>query len=174
LENKAGIAENWIASRSAPVQNSIAMTEWISTKTAMQLLGVGSTTVKRWADDGTLASMRTPGGHRRFRRVEVERLLRQQPATGKDSEIDEWINMLIEESDVLRIRGEIYVLRDQLGGWYRATDFLDNVMREICTRRSNDDEFDAQSVIAAGRLGLARTTIEAGVVSGETITSQLT
>ena len=150
------------------------MTEWISTKTAMQLLGVGSTTVKRWADDGTLASMRTPGGHRRFRRDAVERFLRQQPATGKDLEIDEWIKLLAEESDVLRIRGEIVKLRDQLGGWYRVADFLDNVMREIWSRRSNDDEFDARSVIAAGRLGLARTTIEAGVVSGDTTTSRLT
>ena len=148
--------------------------EWISTKKAMELLGVGSTTVKRWADDGTLASMRTPGGHRRFRRDAVERLLRQQPATGKDFEIDEWIKLLTEESDVLKIRGEIYQLRDQLGGWYRAADFLDNVMREICARRSKDDEFDARSVIAAGRLGLARTTIEAGVIFGETETSQLT
>ena len=73
-----------------------------------------------------------------------------------------------------RIRGEIYQLRDQLGGWYRAADFLDNVMREIWIRRSNDDEFNARSVIAAGRLGLARTTIAAGVLSGETETSQLT
>ncbi len=150
------------------------MTDWISTKKAMALLGVSSTTIKRWADEGTLASTRTAGGHRRFQRDAVERLLRQQPATGKNSEIDEWIRLLTEESDVLRIRGEIYQLRDQLGGWYRAADFLDNVMREIWTRRSDDDEFDARSVIAAGRLGLARTTIEAGGISGETETSQLT
>ena len=150
------------------------MAEWISTKKAMALLGVGSTTVKRWADDGTLANMRTPGGHRRFRRDAVELLLRQQPATGNDLHIDEWIKLLTEESDVLRIRGEIYQLRDQLGGWYRAADFLDNVMREIWIRRSNDDEFNARGVIAAGRLGLARTTIAAGVISGETETSQLT
>jgi len=148
--------------------------EWISTKKAKSLLGVGSTTIKRWADDGTLASMRTPGGHRRFRRDAVERLLRQQPATGKDLEIDGWIKLLVGESDVMRIRGEIYQLRDQLGGWYRAADFLDNVMREIWTRRSNDDEFDTRSVIAAGRLGLARTIVEAGVMSGETDTKHLT
>ena len=61
------------------------MTEWISTKEAMQRLGVGATTIKRWADQGTLPSRRTVGGHRRFRCDEVDRLLRQQPATGKDS-----------------------------------------------------------------------------------------
>jgi len=149
------------------------MTEWISTKKAMSLLGVGSTTIKRWADDGTLASMRTPGGHRRFRRDAVERLLREQPATGKDLEIDEWIKLLTEENDIMTIRGEIYQLRDQLGGWHRAAEFLENVMREIWTRRSNDDEFDARSVIAAGRLGLARTIVEIGVTSGEADTKHI-
>lgn len=150
------------------------MTEWISTKKAMSLLGVGSTTIKRWADQGKLPHLRTEGGHRRFRRDAVDRILQRQSTTNEDSAIDQWIDLLTEESDVMRIRGEISHLRLQLGGWYRASDFLDNVMREIWTRRSNDDEFDARSVIAAGRLGLARTTIEAGGISGETETSQLT
>ncbi len=149
------------------------MTDWISTKKAMALLGVSSTTIKRWADEGTLASTRTAGGHRRFRRDAVERLLRQQPATGKDLEIDEWIKLLTEESDVMRIRGEIYELRDQLGGWYRAADFLDNVMREIWSRRSDDEEFDARSVIAACLLGLARTTFVTGVTSGDADTKHI-
>ena len=33
-------------------------------------------TVARWAKDGKLTSIRTLGGHRRFRRLEVEALLR--------------------------------------------------------------------------------------------------
>ncbi len=32
-------------------------------------------TVTRWAAAGRLSSIRTPGGHRRFRRTEVEALL---------------------------------------------------------------------------------------------------
>ena len=74
----------------------------------------------------------------------------------------------------MRIHGEISHLRLQLGGWYRAADFLDNVMREIWTRHSDDDEFDARNLIAAGRLGLARMLVEAGLISGETETNQLT
>ena len=149
------------------------MTDWISTKKAMSLLGVGSTTIKRWADDGTLANTRTVGGHRRFRRDAVERLLRQQSATAKDSTIDEWIKLLTEESDVMRIRAEIYQLRHQRGDWYRTTEFLNNVMREIWSRCSDDDELDARYLIAAGRLGLARTIIETGVTSEETDTKRI-
>ena len=51
------------------------MTKWVSTKRAMEMLGVGSTTVKRWADEGALPSSRTVGGHRRFRENDVQRLL---------------------------------------------------------------------------------------------------
>jgi excisionase family DNA binding protein len=57
-------------------------TDWISTKEAMKLLGVGSTTIKRWADDGRLPSGRTAGGHRRFSRKDVMRLM-PQPAPAK-------------------------------------------------------------------------------------------
>lgn len=38
------------------------------------IFGVTKTTVKRWAEDGHLAAFRTPGGHHRFRRQDVEAL----------------------------------------------------------------------------------------------------
>lgn len=40
------------------------------------LFGVDAKTVTRWANTGKIPSFRTPGGHRRFRRAEVEALLR--------------------------------------------------------------------------------------------------
>ncbi|MFE6222930.1 BldC family transcriptional regulator [Streptomyces sp. NPDC057854] len=40
-----------------------------------ELFGVDTRTIARWADEGKLCSVRTLGGHRRFRRSEVERLL---------------------------------------------------------------------------------------------------
>jgi excisionase family DNA binding protein len=40
-------------------------------------------TVTRWAGEGRIGSIKTPGGHRRFRRSEVLALLRGlQPSTG--------------------------------------------------------------------------------------------
>lgn len=40
-----------------------------------ELFRVDSKTVTRWAQRGWIASLKTPAGHRRFRRVDVEKLL---------------------------------------------------------------------------------------------------
>jgi excisionase family DNA binding protein len=40
-----------------------------------QLFRVDPKTVTRWAKAGRLTSLRTPGGHRRFRETEVRALL---------------------------------------------------------------------------------------------------
>lgn len=47
--------------------------EWISLRHAADLLGVHPATVRIWADNGDLPSRRTPGGHRRFRKSDVQR-----------------------------------------------------------------------------------------------------
>jgi excisionase family DNA binding protein len=45
--------------------------EWVSLRQAADLLGVHPATVRNWADEGKIASRRTPGGHRRFRRSDL-------------------------------------------------------------------------------------------------------
>lgn len=42
---------------------------------AAQMLGVHPDTLKRWERAGHIASTRTPTGHRRFRRDDVEALI---------------------------------------------------------------------------------------------------
>lgn len=46
--------------------------EWVSLGEAADILGVHPSTVRHWADSGDLHSHRTPGGHRRFRRGDLE------------------------------------------------------------------------------------------------------
>lgn len=46
-----------------------------------KVFGVDSKTVTRWAKAGRLASIRTPGGHRRYRETEVEALLQSNTQT---------------------------------------------------------------------------------------------
>src|SRR5262249_37624051 len=43
---------------------------------ASKLVGVDPDTLRRWADDGRVEVSVTPGGHRRFHRRSLERLLR--------------------------------------------------------------------------------------------------
>jgi excisionase family DNA binding protein len=47
--------------------------EWLSLEQASTRLAIHAATLRRWADQNAIASYRTPGGHRRFRVVDVER-----------------------------------------------------------------------------------------------------
>jgi excisionase family DNA binding protein len=49
--------------------------EWLGLSDASRLLGVSPATLRRWSDAGRLRVFTTPGGHRRFPRSALERLL---------------------------------------------------------------------------------------------------
>jgi len=46
--------------------------QWLSLRDACRLLDVSNTTLRQWADNGYLRVYRTPGGHRRFLRTDVD------------------------------------------------------------------------------------------------------
>lgn len=52
--------------------------EWLSLREAADLLGMHPATVRLWADRNDLPSRRTNGGHRRFRRADIEARLHQE------------------------------------------------------------------------------------------------
>jgi excisionase family DNA binding protein len=64
--------------------SSQAGEEWLSLREAANLLGMHPATVRLWADRNEIPSRRTSGGHRRFRRTDVEARLREetQPEPG--------------------------------------------------------------------------------------------
>jgi excisionase family DNA binding protein len=49
--------------------------DWISLSEASRLIGVSPATLRRWSDAGRLRVFTTPGGHRRFSRAALNRLL---------------------------------------------------------------------------------------------------
>lgn len=49
--------------------------DWVALSEASRLLGVSPATLRRWSDAGRLRVFTTPGGHRRFSRAVLERLL---------------------------------------------------------------------------------------------------
>lgn len=53
---------------------------WISLQEASGRLGIATSTLRRWGDEGRVPMRRTLGGHRRFQAVAVEQL-RQAPQT---------------------------------------------------------------------------------------------
>jgi len=46
--------------------------DWISLSGAAEVLGVHPSTIRNWSDQGTLPVYRTTGGHRRYKRSELE------------------------------------------------------------------------------------------------------
>ena len=52
--------------------------EWLSMRQAAEMLGMHPATVRLWADRNELPSRRTTGGHRRFRRSDIEARLQQE------------------------------------------------------------------------------------------------
>ena len=49
--------------------------QWLPLREVCRLLDVSDTTLRQWADHGHLPVYRTPGGHRRFLRQDVESLI---------------------------------------------------------------------------------------------------
>lgn len=54
---------------------------------AGELLNVSPITIRFWANEGRIKYMTTPGGHRRFRRTEIEQLLKGYLAVDKQDTI---------------------------------------------------------------------------------------
>ena len=57
--------------------------DWLRLSEAATALGVSLNTLRRWSDTGKLVCYRSPGGHRRYRRADVEALLRAQSREGQ-------------------------------------------------------------------------------------------
>ncbi len=56
---------------------------YLSLSAASRLLGVHSTTLRRWADAGAVPVYVTPGGHRRFARDDIEALAARKPLSAR-------------------------------------------------------------------------------------------
>ena len=59
-----------------------AQPEWLTLGQAAKYLGVAQSTMRKWSDLGRVAAFYTPGGHRRYRRADLDRFLdRSGPGT---------------------------------------------------------------------------------------------
>jgi excisionase family DNA binding protein len=57
-------------------------TEWLTLGQAARFLGVAQSTIRKWSDQGRVPAFYTPGGHRRYRRSDLETFLERSGPGG--------------------------------------------------------------------------------------------
>jgi excisionase family DNA binding protein len=56
--------------------------DWLTLGQAARYLGVAQSTIRKWSDDGRVRAFYTPGGHRRYRRGDLETFLESSGPAG--------------------------------------------------------------------------------------------
>ncbi|MGD9145541.1 MAG: helix-turn-helix domain-containing protein [Anaerolineae bacterium] len=94
---------------------SLDRKDWFSLTEASEMLGVHPTTLRRWADAGSIPCLRTPGGHRRFRISDLAAWMqgKQSAALAPRSEtlVQSAVGYTRQEMALQRVSGE---------SWYTA------------------------------------------------------
>ncbi|MFN2469475.1 MAG: response regulator [Gaiellaceae bacterium] len=68
-------------SRPRPVTEN----EWMTLGQAAKYLGVAQSTIRKWSDAGRLPAFYTPGGHRRYRRGDLDEFVARSAAPDRSS-----------------------------------------------------------------------------------------
>jgi excisionase family DNA binding protein len=55
--------------------------DWLTLGQAAKYLGMAQSTIRKWSDSGRLAAFYTPGGHRRYRRSDLDHFLERGGAS---------------------------------------------------------------------------------------------
>src|SRR4029453_18282538 len=56
--------------------------DWLTLGQAAKFLGVAQSTIRKWSDLGRVPAFYTPGGHRRYKRADLD-AFRERPAPGR-------------------------------------------------------------------------------------------
>lgn len=90
--------------------------EWLSLGDVAKMLGVHPSTVRSWSDQGVLPVHRTKGGHRRYRRAELDLWMQSQRADESSG-----VDMLVRNA-LRNTRLQISEGRLQAEPWYNKLD----------------------------------------------------
>jgi excisionase family DNA binding protein len=90
--------------------------EWLTLGQAARFLGVAQSTIRKWSDAGRVPAFYTPGGHRRYRRADLETFLDRSGPGGRTKSGP--LVLLVDDDDKLRelvrlnLEFEGYVVRE--------------------------------------------------------------
>jgi excisionase family DNA binding protein len=115
------------------------MKDLLTSTQVAELLGVGASSVKRWADSGRLPCVRTPGGHRRFLRPEVERALAPGalgmiPLRAVEDQATRWYDLLASGTGPFELRMALASDFERQGAWWRVAEGIALALTEVGQR----------------------------------------
>jgi excisionase family DNA binding protein len=132
----------------------------LTTREAATMLGVGTTSIKRWADAGLLQCVKTPGGHRRYSRASVEALIGQTEFTMpvRSGKVSDWVALLTSKVTGHQVADALEAERRERGSWGAVSDALEAVLDEIGRAWARGELSVVEEHVASERLarGLAR------------------
>lgn len=82
--------------------------EWLPLSKAAERLNVHPTTLRRWADNGDIPCMLTPGGHRRFASSDLDQFAEESRGSSSHNIEQIWVNEALTQT-----RQEIVVHREE-------------------------------------------------------------
>jgi excisionase family DNA binding protein len=142
--------------------------DWVSLGEAAEILGVHPTTVRHWADSGDLPSQRTPGGHRRFRRRDLDQWAKmRQSSEAHPNEAQLMMQAALGRARIEVGDGQLHGL-----GWYDQFDEQTRQAHRALGRRliealtnhltSPDEQVGPRDEVRAMGIEYARLSIEQG------------
>jgi excisionase family DNA binding protein len=94
-----------------------AQQEWLTLGQAATYVGVAQSTMRKWTDSGRVSSFKTPGGHRRYRRSDLDQFL-DRSGRGAVNTGDGPLVLIVDDDEKLReyirvnLEAEGYVVRE--------------------------------------------------------------
>ena len=76
--------------------------DWLTLGRAAKYLGMAQSTIRKWSDDGRLRAFYTPGGHRRYRRVDLDAFLEQGASSASRRGEGQRLILIVDDDDRLR------------------------------------------------------------------------
>jgi excisionase family DNA binding protein len=98
--------------------NASAQPEWLTLGQAAKYLGVAQSTMRKWSDLGRVSAFYTPGGHRRYRRADLDQFLDRSGRGGGGGSDEGPFVLIVDDDDRLReyvrvnLEAEGYVVRE--------------------------------------------------------------
>jgi excisionase family DNA binding protein len=74
--------------------------DWLTLGQAAKYLGVAQSTIRKWSDQGRVPAFYTPGGHRRYRRADLDTFLNRSGPSGSTAEAP--VVLIVDDDPRLR------------------------------------------------------------------------